>query len=130
VVDTLTVAIAPGSDGVVSATIDVDNLRFAFFSLPGDYNEDGVVNAADYVVWRNSNGASGVNLSADGNVDGVVNLDDYHWWRARFGDRLGSATAGAVPEPGAFEICLVALLLLIAIQCLRFDWQLGVSKCC
>ena len=37
--------------------------------LPGDYNSDHYVNAADYVVWRDSLGKTGVNLTADGNGD-------------------------------------------------------------
>jgi hypothetical protein len=116
VVDTLTVAIAPGSDGVVSATIDVDNLRFAFFSLPGDYNEDGVVNAADYVVWRNSNGKTGLGLAADGNVDGVVDVDDYQWWRSYFGERLDSAATASVPEAGPTALLGVALLYCLSVR--------------
>ena len=35
--------------------------------LVGDYNADGAVNAADYVLWHNSMGATGSSLPADGN---------------------------------------------------------------
>ncbi len=50
-------------------------------TLPGDYNFDNRVDAADYTVWRDSLGATGLGLAADGNRDGVVNQADYHIWR-------------------------------------------------
>ncbi|MCO6044074.1 dockerin type I domain-containing protein [Aeoliella sp. ICT_H6.2] len=45
--------------------------------LAGDYNADGKVNIADYTIWRNLLGETGLGLSADGNRDGVVSLMDY-----------------------------------------------------
>jgi hypothetical protein len=86
-------------------------------SVPGDYNKNGVVDAADYPLWRKGD------LAADGTgpggvPDGVVNGLDYNFWRARFGNTSGSGlTASAVPEP-----CVVSVLM-IGI------WALGfVSK--
>ena len=38
--------------------------------IAGDYNKNGVVNAADYVVWRNSMGQTGWGLAADGDLNG------------------------------------------------------------
>jgi hypothetical protein len=58
----------------------------------GDYNGSGVVDAADYVVWR-----KGL-PSADGTGDGQVNQADYNYWRARFGDLAGTAVAAANVE--------------------------------
>jgi hypothetical protein len=57
----------------------------------GDFNGDGVVDAADYAVWRRNPG-------------GVYTLADYNIWRADFGTIIsvgsGSGTASlAVPEP-------------------------------
>jgi lamin tail-like protein len=56
-------------------------------TLPGDYNADGAVDAADYVVWRTNDGP----------------LEDYNTWRANFGRTAASAsaTSAAVPEPEA-----------------------------
>jgi hypothetical protein len=82
---------------------------FAKFLIPasnGDYNQNGVVDAADYVVWRASAGQTGVGLVADGNGDNVVNTLDYDYWRGKFGQSVLGAGAGsdfspgsAVPEP-------------------------------
>ncbi|HEX4413062.1 MAG TPA: matrixin family metalloprotease [Lacipirellulaceae bacterium] len=88
--------------------------------LPGDYNRDGVVNAADYAVWRNSLGQSlAAGTGADGNGDGLVNQADYDLWRNHFGDTLGGGSAlgsqiAAVPEPSpvAFGLFLMATISL------------------
>ncbi len=70
--------------------------------LPGDYNHDGVVDGADYVIWRSSAGQSvTVGSGADGNFDGQITTADYDVWRSHFGQTAG-AGAGAfasVPEP-------------------------------
>jgi hypothetical protein len=87
--------------------------------LMGDYNNNGVVDAADHVVWRNAIGQSGTNLSADGNGDGLVNQADYNIWRAQFGRTSASSAAptasNAIPEPATICLmCLAALAPLIA----------------
>lgn len=77
--------------------------------LPGDYNGNGIVDAADYVVWRKNNGlASGATFSqGDGTGDGKVTDLDYYAWRSNFGlTSSGTATGSAVginavPEPGS-----------------------------
>jgi probable HAF family extracellular repeat protein len=78
-------------------------------TLPGDFNLDGHVDAADYVVWRKNPG-------------GIYTPDDYSTWRANFGATLnpgsgptGSASGPAIPEPST----LMLLLLAIAGECFR-----------
>ena len=56
-------------------------------SVPGDYNGDHVVDAADYALWRKALGTR-TNLAADGNDDGIINPVDYTFWRQRFGNPL------------------------------------------
>jgi hypothetical protein len=67
--------------------------------VAGDYNGNGVVDGADYVLWRN-----GGPLQNEVDTPGTVNAADYTEWRARFGNTSGSGSglgAGAVPEPTA-----------------------------
>jgi hypothetical protein len=67
---------------------------FSYLALPpGDYNQNGVVDAADYVVWRKTLTNNVVPYSgADGDGDGVVDDDDYGVWRAHFGQTLGAGS--------------------------------------
>jgi hypothetical protein len=86
--------------------------------VPGDYNGNGTVDAADYVVWRKTNGQSGAGLAADGNHDNAVNDLDYTYWRSRFGNTSGSGASlgdsASVPEPASFGLFMVGVLLLSA----------------
>ncbi len=54
--------------------------------VAGDYNGDGVVDAADYTVWQDTKGST-TDLRADGNGDGVVDAADHDLWKAHFGQR-------------------------------------------
>jgi hypothetical protein len=84
--------------------------------LPGDFNRNGEVDAADYSLWRISQDESGPDLPADANHDLIVDLADYQIWRANFGTTSGSTTAfdtGAVPEPAGGVLALLAGLMLL-----------------
>ena len=67
----------------------------------GDYNGDGLVDARDYTIWRDSLGAIGSNLPADGNNNGAIDSGDYTIWKNNFGQGAGSGatSSSAVPEP-------------------------------
>ncbi|WP_442481650.1 chitobiase/beta-hexosaminidase C-terminal domain-containing protein [Aeoliella sp. SH292] len=80
--------------GTWSAIVDAEfNVLAPPNELPGDYDGNLVVDAADYQVWKGSFGATiAVGTGADGNGDGVVNLADYTIWR----DNLG---ASLLPAP-------------------------------
>jgi T5SS/PEP-CTERM-associated repeat protein len=91
----------------------------------GDYNDDGTVNAADYVVWRQLIGGP-YNPRADGDTNGVINAADYAIWRANFGSVAGSGfggssgtTVGTVPEPPTFIFLIAAGFLVLAVGDLR-----------
>jgi mannan endo-1,4-beta-mannosidase len=81
-------------------------------ALPGDYNSDGIVDAADYTVWRDSIGQTGEGLAADGNGNGEVDAGDYDVWSLFFGESLiggeTAITSATTPEPAA-EILFVVL---------------------
>lgn len=91
--------------------LDLAKIPNLFARLPGDYNRDGVVDGADYIVWRNAM-AGDVDLAADGNGDGIITVADYDVWRAHYGSTSGSGSAVAtqtVPEPVAGSLTLAAL---------------------
>ena len=78
---------------------------------PGDYNDDGMVNAADYIVWRNNEGQSFTlpNERPDASTPGVPDTEDYGFWVSQFGSGEGGARA-VVPEPGSAALTLFVLL--------------------
>ena len=80
--------------------------------VTGDYNGNGQVDAADYVLWRN-----GGPLSNDPTAG--VQAGDYDVWKANFGKTSGAGTGtsvGNVPEPASALLLAVAGLLLIAFR--------------
>jgi hypothetical protein len=80
-------------------------------AVPGDYNGDHIVNAADYVLFRKYFGPS-ANSPADANHDGQVNDVDYQYWRQRYGNPFSSPGAGssfsAVPESRTLLLLSIA----------------------
>jgi Putative amidase domain/Dockerin type I domain len=87
--------------------------------LAGDYNHDGVVDSADYTLWRDSVGQTGVGLAADGNGDGTVDATDYSTWTANFGRQSGAGAIAnaAVPEPSTVLLLLAGILTLCLRRC-------------
>ncbi len=80
-------------------------------ALAGDYNNNGVVDTADYVIWRNSVGQATLTNRGTG-ITGPVGQADYNYWRAHFGQTAGSGTiaGSAVPEPATMAFSLVAVI--------------------
>jgi hypothetical protein len=63
--------------------------------LTGDYNRDGKVDTADYVIWRDTFNQSIANGSAaDANWDGLITQADYDLWRGNFGASSATGQTG------------------------------------
>jgi hypothetical protein len=73
--------------GLYELQVDLDT------GLPGDFNEDGRVNAADYVVWRKTDGTPA----------------GFNAWRANFGETAGAGADSAVPEPSTLLLISIAV---------------------
>ncbi|MEM9186248.1 MAG: family 16 glycosylhydrolase [Planctomycetota bacterium] len=101
------VAIVFAQPGRSAGAVHIDDVSLWVASpaaAVGDFNADGVVNAADYSAWRDTLGATGVALPADGNGDGAVTGLDYRVWRANFrpaNGRVHAPPLAAAPEPNA-----------------------------
>jgi outer membrane protein assembly factor BamB len=79
-------------------------------SSAGDFNTDGTVDAADYIVWRNGLGTT-------------YTQSDYDDWRANFGRSAATAASApgsaagstpTVPEPSALLLMTLALAPLLS----------------
>jgi PEP-CTERM motif len=83
--------------------------------LDGDYNDDGTVDAADYVIWRANEGTS--NMLPNDPDGGVIGEDQYDTWIENFGETVngsggGSSGAGVVPEPATAALLLIGIAML------------------
>jgi hypothetical protein len=116
---------------LMGANLDTDRAEFSdlavtatgpSFTVEGDYNGNGVVDADDYVVWRkNVGGAGGSVAMGDHEPDGDVDNDDYAYFQARFGNggpgSGNSLGASSVPEPTSMVLtAMTAAVMLIAVR--------------
>jgi endoglucanase len=87
-------------------------------ALAGDYDGNGTVDAADYVVWRKTMSRNvTVGTGADGSGNGLVDQADLNLWRQNLGRaRPSYYTSGAgagVPEPSGILIAFIAVISVI-----------------
>lgn len=69
--------------------------------VDGDFNRNGTVDSADFVLWRKTLGtAATIYTGADGDGDGVIDQDDYAVWRGHFGETAPVAGSVASVEGG------------------------------
>lgn len=125
-----------GSVPGISGNVDLDVYNGTFLQMiqqyspnysNGDYNNNGVVDAADYVLWRNTLGQS-VNpgVGADGNLSGIIDAGDYTIWRTNFGNAVPNIPAGAgagfasVPEPASSLLLIIATLTALSSRSSRY----------
>jgi hypothetical protein len=115
------------SNGLPSAPIH----SYTFAAPAGDYTNNGVFDAADYTIWRDTLGST-FDMRADGDHNGVVNADDYRLWQAGFGGTGGSGAASAspnslgVPEPTSISLLWLGaatLVTMVGRRCAKPSFQ-------
>ena len=86
---------------------------------PGDFNGDGSVDGADFVIWQtnfpNNSGAADLDLgdaNGDGNVDGA----DFVVWQTNFPTTAPPASMTPVPEPHAWLLAAFAVVACVALR--------------
>ncbi len=98
---------AGGKKYTLSLTKGTGN--YTIGGMPGDFNGDGKVDQADYVVWRKTGGSSG----------------GYNLWRANFGQPLGSGAGAsanvAIPEPTIVVLFFVGVFVMCARRRMRMS---------
>lgn len=96
--------------GSSDVAIDGWSLTLVEGGLDGDYNFDGMVDAADYTVWRDTLGST-VALNADGDGSGEIDAGDYTVWESNYGASASTSTV-SVPEPASLLVVAGALFCL------------------
>ena len=78
--------------------------------VSGDFNYDGMVDAADYTLWQDNLGLDAAVLSGNGSGAATVVQADYELWRSHFGESIVSGSAAVpVPEPTTLLLALLAM---------------------
>lgn len=96
-----------------SAFIRLDDLGFVAANfVPGDANDDGLVNILDYGIIRDNLGQTGVNVMGDVRANGVVDLNDFKLWKKFYNPAsdpsTSAANSSAVPEPTTLGLLAIA----------------------
>jgi hypothetical protein len=87
------------SDGMIRALFGTQP------ELNADFDGDGAVDAADFLIWQRGVGAAGGLAQGDADGDGQVTAADLAVWQQQFGAGPGGA---AIPEPSAWALALLA----------------------
>lgn len=102
-----------GADFVIPQIAGTGLLRVTSVGLPGDYNDDGAVDAADYTLWRDRTEDGGA-LANDPSLG--VAADDYARWVAQFGLETGAGDGTnsnlPTPEPDSALLALLSVAYL------------------
>ena len=84
--------------------------------LPGDFNHDLVVDAADYVVWRDGLGSS-------------YTLNDYNIWKANYGESVGPGSSAGLSVPEPLSVWLLAASAASCGLCRRVSSSIASNLC-
>ena len=89
--------------------------------IPGDFNGDDTVDAADLAFWQTGYGMESGAGVGDGDADGDFDVDaaDLMVWQQNLGMSQAVAAAAAVPEPHAGVLMLLAAGALLRRRAVR-----------
>lgn len=81
------------------------------FSLPGDFDHNDVVDAADLAVWQSNAGlgSGALHTQGDADLDGDVDGGDFLVWQRQVGQTPNPPAVSAIPEPATAGLLAVAL---------------------
>lgn len=96
--------------------------RIAIVTLAGDYNDDGEVNAADYVIWRKYEGTT--NHLLNDLIGGEIGQAQSDQWVTHFGEPGGAGTGSVeespsqttVPEPSPIVLSGLGVVVMSLVR--------------
>ncbi len=107
-------ALAAADASLFNLIIGSTSVILQAIGLPGDYNQNGIVDTADYVVWRKNQGTT--NTLPNDLFGGTIGAAQYDQWRTHFGQTAGSGagatTYAAVPEPATLVMFIMGITVI------------------
>ncbi|MCC6494570.1 MAG: hypothetical protein IT424_16285 [Pirellulales bacterium] len=97
-----------GDDGVIFKDFSVT----VGGSPSADFNDDGAVDGADFLIWQRGAGSGSSFEQGDATGNGVIDGEDLDVWRDSFGGPAAQVAISAVPEPTMALLALAGLLSL------------------
>jgi phospholipase/lecithinase/hemolysin len=80
--------------------------------IAGDFNADGLINAADLAAWQQNVGTAAAARRTQGDADNDRDVDgsDFLAWQLHLGTFRPTASTTAVPEPALATFVIVAIM--------------------
>lgn len=105
IIDTLRIV---WPDGTSQTLHDVAANQYLTVGFPGDFDGNGMVDAADLAQWQND---LGVNANSDANGDGVTDGADFLAWQRSLGagTTFHASAASTIPEPQTLGLAFISV---------------------
>lgn len=102
----------PGATSLGTMSLTLSGVVSAAPAENADFNDDGLVDGADFLAWQRGYGGTASLEAGDANSDGVVDGNDLAIWQEQYGS--GATPVTAVPEPAAWLLATLAAMTLSA----------------
>lgn len=117
-----------GQNGPAKIALDVVSIGDSFSDVlaglspapanNSDFNSDGIVDGADFIILQQGFGLTGQTGKTNGNAnaDTVVDGADLAIFKSKYGGPPATAAASAVPEPASIATCLFGVAALATMR--------------
>ena len=102
------------TNGTGLARLDYDQVTGLAPAIEdADFNNDNIVDGADFLIWQRNFGVGATLPQGDANDSGGVDAADLAIWKAKFGTVGSIAAVAAVPEPAAGILASLGIAALV-----------------
>ncbi|TWU26016.1 metallophosphoesterase [Bythopirellula polymerisocia] len=102
-------------------TLEDSSFSWAFISFDdpitpstsntADFNGDGTVDGADFLIWQRGVNSSGGLANGDADNSGYVDGDDLGIWQTQYGTKGLTPPLSVIPEPTTLLLVVIGLLI-------------------